>query len=115
MGEVEPGEVFSWTIRAEKVPAADWSAESLDIPTGSVVKLEEFMVVDETTADKTISLGFKRAGTSYWLISKPAGTNVKGILLETPIFLVGGERLIAKVASASANDVLYAVARGLYI
>jgi hypothetical protein len=82
---------------------------------GKVVSIETFFVIDQTTAAKTIKLGFRRGGTDYYIKRAAAGTGVYGIYLERPLILTEGERPIATVEAPTANDVCLLIARGPYL
>jgi hypothetical protein len=85
------------------------------VPEGRVVQLYILIAVDLTTVNKTISLGYKRAGTTYWLKREAAGAAAYGLHLDRPLILVEGESPVARVESATEGDSLVFLARGVYL
>jgi len=115
MAETKPGNVYAAEEIVPSASAADKDFEGARIPQGKVVRIEILAVVDVTTANKTLRLGYKRAGTSYWLKRQAPGSSVYGLILDRPLILVQGESPIARVESATAADALYFLARGIYL
>jgi len=112
---VKPGQVYSAEEVVPSAAAADKNFKGPKVPEGRVVRIEVLVVIDLTTANKTLRLGFDRAGTSYWLKRQAAGSSTYGIILDRPLILVEGEAPIARVESATAADALYFLARGVYL
>ena len=98
-----------------KSPATDQDLEGSAVPTGKAVRLESLYAVDLTTAGKTVRLGYSRAGVNYWFKRNGSGASGYGAALDQPIILVEGEKPIARVESATANDELLMVASGVYL
>lgn len=113
--ETKPGDVYSAEEILASAAAADKDFEGPKIPEGRVVKIEILAVVDVTTANKTLRLGYRRAGSSYWLKRDAPGASGYGLILDQPLILVEGESPIAMVESATAKDALYFLARGTYL
>jgi len=109
-------EIYEARVRDLSVSAADHTLRGDFVPSGRIVKLETFLALDETTANKTITLGIEtRTGITTPIKTAAAGAGVYGIYLDTPLILVEGERPYAKIASATASDNLQLLARGIYI
>ena len=85
------------------------------VPDGHVVSIETFFVVDQTTAAKTIKIGFRRDGKDYYVQIAGAGTGIYGISLDRPLILVQRERPIATIVSPTSGDQCLLVARGPYL
>jgi hypothetical protein len=112
----KPSEIYSFelhyteagtnTVTLDKAPA---------VPKGKVVRIDTLIICDETTANKTLALGFSKGGKNHILKEQPAGTSVKDMALGRPLILSDGERPIAIVTTPSANDVITFLARGVYI
>jgi len=112
---IKPKDVYL-AINLTKAPStSDLEILGDPVPTGKVVSIETFFVIDQTTGAKTIKLGFRRGGTDYYIKRAAAGTGVYGISLERPLILVEGESPIATVESPTAADVCLLIARGPYI
>jgi len=113
--KTEPSDIYL-SINGPKAPStADLEILGDEIPTGRVVYIEMFFVIDKTTANKTIKLGFRRLGVDYYVKRAAAGSGVYGISLDRPLILVEGERPIATVESPTLNDECLLVARGPYL
>lgn len=113
--EIKPGDVYSAEQTVSSAPAADVDFEGPRVPEGRVVKLEILAVIDVTTANKTLRLGYKRAGVSVWLKRAAAGTGAYSMVLDKPLILSEGESPVARVESATAGDTLHFFARGVYL
>jgi len=112
---VKPGDVYRAEDYVAKAAAEDKDFSGPEVPKGMVVKIEHLTVIDWTTANKTLRLGFRRAGKIYWLKRAAAGASGYSLTLETPLFLVHGEAPYGRVESATANDELYFLAQGAYM
>jgi len=82
------------------------------VPENCIVELKVMRVVDLTTANKTMRLGFERAGVQYWFRRRNAGTGNYDLHLEAWLLLMAGERPIAMVESPTVGDELWFFARG---
>jgi len=82
------------------------------VPEGCIVELKVMRVIDLTTANKTMRLGFERAGVQHWFRRRNAGTGNYDLHLEAWLLLNAGERPIAMVESPTAGDDLWFFARG---
>jgi len=115
MSGLKPRDVYSAEQTIAKASAADQDLSGPEIPEGMVVYIEVISVVDLTTANKTMRLGYERAGVKYWVQRVAPGAAVYGISNDRPIILVEGEKPIARVESATANDEILMVVRGRYL
>lgn len=79
---------------------------------GEVVIIDSFSVIDVTTANKTLRLGYDRGGSKFWLKRQAAGTSSYHITLDSPLILVENEAPAAMVESPTSSDSLLVVARG---
>jgi len=108
-------QIYSAEHVKTKVSAADQDLEGPEIPQGEAVRIDAFYAIDITVADKTIRLGYKKAGVEYWFKRQNAGTGAYGISQDRPIILVQAEKPIARVESATLNDTVLMVCRGVYL
>jgi hypothetical protein len=112
----KPGDLYSYEDRrAEPGTSTITINQAPKIPEGKVVKIETLFICDETTAAKTLALGFEKAGRSYLVQKEALAAGVNGLALQAPLILAEGEKPIAVVTSPSANDVLTFIARGVYL
>jgi len=107
--------IYNWLERVTVAGAGDVTLSGFPVPEGGIVQIDEFLVCDETTANKAISLGLVRQGVTHWLKIALAGGSTYGLILERPILLFEGEKPTIKVASAGASDVINVVCRGFYL
>jgi len=114
MGAV-PAEIYSAEDKVTCDSASTRTLKGEIIRAGKVVEIRTFLVVDISTANKTLRIGFERGGTQYWLKRGAAGTNDYGIALQEELILVEGERPIAQVETPTSTDVLVMLARGVYL
>ena len=112
---VSESEVYEGTVRADDVPASDNTLYGPEVPTGRVVRLELFLCIDQTTANKTITLGIEQKGVQRVLREAGAGTSLYEIHMDVPMILLAGEKPFATVTSPTAGDHLTLFVRGLYI
>jgi len=82
------------------------------VPNKSVVELKVMRVIDLTTDNKTMRLGFERAGVQYWFRRRNAGSGNYDLHLEAWLLLNAGERPIAMIESPTVGDELWFFARG---
>jgi len=82
------------------------------VPGGCIVELKVMRIIDLTTANKTMRLGFERAGVQHWFRRRNAGTGNYDLHLEAWLILNAGERPIAMVESPTLGDELWFFARG---
>jgi len=115
MAGTKPGDVYAAELYQPDAQAADVTLEGPAIPQGRVVKIEAMIIVDVTTGNKTCRLGYDRGGTKYWMKREAAGSSGYGIALLTPMILVGGEKPVGRIESATLNDDIYFIARGIYL
>jgi len=113
--KIRPRDVYSAEEVNLRAAAGDVDLEGPEIPEGMVVKIEQFCAIDLTTANKTIRLGYKRGGNTFWITRQAPGTGLYGIGLNYPVFLVEGERPVARIESATASDECRLIARGSYL
>lgn len=107
--------VYSSVQNPKALAVTDLEILGDKVPTGKVVSIETFFVIDQTTANKTIKIGFRRGGVNYYVKREAAGASTYGITMDRPLILVEGERPIATIESPSINDVCLLVARGPYL
>lgn len=99
-------------------PAPDTNNLTLEGPKvreGGVVRITAMYVVDRTTANKTLRLGYDKAGTKTWFKRQAAGSGAYGIAQNGRLILVGGEKPVAMVESPTASDDCALVVRGEYL
>lgn len=115
MQNVKPQDVYSAETPQTAPDTDDLSLEGPKVPEGKVVRIETFFAIDLTTSNKTIRVGFDRAGTKFWLQREAAGTGKYGIRLRRPLILVENERPICMIESPTASDECKLIARGVYL
>jgi len=113
--DAAPSEIYSAELTVTCGSTDSKTLKGERIGAGKVVEIRTFLVVDISTANKTLRIGFERAGTEYWLKRGAAGTNDYGIALVEELILVEGERPIAQVETPTSADVLVMLARGIYL
>jgi len=82
------------------------------VPEGCVAELKVMRVIDLTTDNKTMRLGFERAGVQHWFRRRNAGSGNYDLHLEAWLILTAGERPIAMIESPTVGDELWFFARG---
>jgi len=112
---LKAGDVYRAEAEVLKAPAGDVDMEGVPVPTGCLVKIETMYVVDLTTANKTMRLGYERAGVKYWVRREAPGATVYGLGMVEPLILGEGEKPICRVESATASDECRFFARGVYL
>lgn len=111
---VKPGDIYSAEI-SQVGQAADLDIEGPEVPKGHVVRLVVMYAVDLTTVNRSIRLGYSRAGTAHWFKRGNAGASAFGLCLDGELILVAGEKPIARVESAPSTDDCVLIARGIYL
>lgn len=100
----------------KKAPStADLDLLGKKIPSGHVVRIDAFYVIDATTANKTVKLGFVRAEKFYPLKRAAAGASTYGVHLERPLILVEEDRLQGTVEAPTSGDECKLIASGIYL
>jgi len=113
---IKPGEIYSYVDRRTEPSATALTLDQAPkVPKGKVMQIEAMFCCDETTAAKTLSLGFERSGINHILEKETVGASVHGLSLRRKMILVEGEKPIAIVTTPTANDVITFVVRGVYI
>jgi hypothetical protein len=112
---LKPGDIYEALEHIVDAPAADRTFEGPEVPEGKVLEIRTFWVSDESTANKVITLGFKRGNVIHILKSEAVGSSTYGAYLATLLILVEGEQPYAKITSASSGDELNFVVRGVYL
>lgn len=80
---------------------------------GQIVELTQFSVVDYTTHNKQLLLGFEDENGDVHYFACDKKSNVYEVQLEGKVYLLPGERPIGKVLSPGSSDVLYFSAHGV--
>jgi len=111
---VKPGDIYSAEI-SQVGSAADLDIEGPAVPTGHVVRLTSMYVIDLTTVNRSLRLGYSRGGTAHWFKRGNAGASSFGIGLDGDLILVEGEKPIGRVESAPSDDSCVLIARGEYL
>jgi len=112
---IKPRDVYSAEDSQTAPDTTNLTIEGSKIPAGKVVKIDSFFAIDITTANKTIRVGYDRAGSKIWLQREAAGTGEYGVRLRRPLILVENERPVAMIESPTASDECRLVARGIYL
>jgi len=112
---LKPGDIYEALEHIVDAPAADREFKGPAVPEGKVIEIRTFFCSDESTANKTITLGFIRGNVTHILVTGAVGATVYHAALSRPLILVAGERPYAKVASATSGDELNFLARGVYL
>jgi len=84
------------------------------VPKGCVVDLKVMRVIDLTTENKTMRLGYQRGSQLLWFRRRNAGTGNYDLHLEAHLLLVEGEQPVAMVESPTAGDEIWFLTRGYY-
>jgi len=113
--KTKPKDIYLSVQNPKALAATDLEILGDEVPEGKVVSIETFFVIDQTTANKTMKIGFRRGGTDYYVKRQAAGASIYGVTMDRPLILVEGERPIAIVESPTINDVCLMVARGPYL
>ena len=114
MSSIKASDIYSAELKATGA-AADLDIEGPKVPEGRVVRIRVMYVVDLTTVNRSVRLGYKRAGSTYWFKRQNAGASAFGISLDGDLYLVGGESPVARVESAPAADECWLIVRGEYL
>jgi len=113
--KTKPKDVYLSIQNPKALASADLEILGDEVPEGKVVSIETFFVIDQTTANKTIKIGFRRGGKDYYIKREAAGASIYGVTMDRSLILVEGERPIAVVEAPTVNDVCLMVARGPYL
>ncbi len=112
---MKPNEIYSHETVNDKLPAADKDFEGTEIEKGGIVEITTFYVADITTANKTMRIGYKRGGNTFWLVRKAAGGSTYHINLDRPLILVEEETPVARIETATDQDTGIMIVRGKYL
>jgi len=112
---MKPEEVWTDLVEKKAPSTSDLDLEGKAVPAGKVVRIETYYVIDETTANKTMKLGYVKAEKTITLKREAAGTSTYYIRLERPFILVEGEKLKATVESPTTGDECTLIAKGVFI
>jgi len=110
--KTKPKEVYSIEEYIVAPNTNDIILKGSPIPEGYTVELKVMRIIDLTTANKTMRLGYERAGRRFWFRRRNAGTGNYDLHLEAHLILVEGERPIAMVESPTAGDEIWFLTRG---
>ena len=112
---MKPQEVYSDLVEKKAPSTADLDLEGRPIPAGKVVRIETYYVIDETTANKTMKLGYVKAEKTIILKREPTNTSAYFVRLESPLILVEGEKPKATVEAAVSGDECRLLVKGVFI
>jgi len=113
--KTKPSEIYRAEVETKAPSTANVILRGPPVPQGYVVELKVMQIIDLTTANKTMRLGYERGGRQYWFRRRNAGTGNYDLYLETRLILVEGEKPIAMVESPTADDELWFFTRGFLI
>jgi hypothetical protein len=112
----KPGDIYSYEDRRTEPGTTTITLDQAPkVRAGKTVRIETMFICDETTAAKTLALGFEKAGRVYLVQKETVGAAVYALALSAPLILAEGEKPVAVVTSPSANDVITFIARGVYL
>jgi hypothetical protein len=114
MAEIKPSDIYKAELK-QVGAAADLDIEGPKVPVGQIVRITLMSVLDSSTVNRTMRLGYARAGSKYWLKHERAGSSGNGISMDGELYLVGGESPIARVESAPSTDECWLIVRGIYL
>lgn len=112
---MKPQEVWTDLVEKKAPSTADLDLEGRAIPAGKVVRIETYYVIDETTANKTMKLGYVKAEKTITLKREAAGTSAYHVRLEGRLILVEGEKPKATVESPTSGDECRLLVKGVFI
>lgn len=115
MKEISPKDVYQAEIVKIAPDTTNITLEGPKIAEGKVVRIHTFYVIDITTANKTLRIGYDRAGTKHWAKREAAGTGVYGIAQNQTMILVENERPACMIESPTTSDECKLVVRGVYL
>jgi len=113
--EIKPGDVYVGEDERKAPDTTNIVLKGPVVDPGHVVEITAMYVIDITTANKTLRLGFDRGGSLYWFKRQAAGSEAYGIQDKGKFYLGPGERPAAMVESPTANDVCTLYVRGVYV
>jgi len=115
MKEIFPKDVYQAEMSKTAPDATNITLEGPKIAEGKVVHIRMFYAIDETTANKTLRIGYDRGGVKHWVKRKAAGAGAYGIWQNQTMILVENEKPICMIESPTTSDVCTLVARGVYL
>jgi len=108
-----PKGLYRWTEKYAAPDTSDVTREGPIVKRGQIVVLHQLSVVEYTTADKSLLVGFKDAGGNAHYVSHDKGTSKYEAKMRGQMTLTENEKPIGTVLSPTANDVLYFSAFGV--
>lgn len=115
MKDVKLQEVYSWEERITAPSTAEISVSGSSVKDKQVVRIDTFIVCDETTVNRLLGIGYMKGDTKRWLKLERAGASGYSIILLTPLFLFGGEKPCVNSTTHATSDVINIIARGVYL
>jgi hypothetical protein len=111
----KPEEIFSWDeyFTCPSGTAKTWVGPK--VPAKRVVRLETFIICNETKTNRALMLGYEKAGVKCWIRAGNAGSGGNDISIVTPLILSGGEAPAAYSSTHATSDIIHILARGLYL
>jgi len=115
MSTRKPSEIYRSEKQQPAPSTSDLTIVGEKVPTGKAVLIETFFAIDQTTANKTLRLGYDRGGTKFWIKRAAAGSGIYGLALDRPLYLVENEAPAIMIESPTTGDVCLLVARGEFL
>ncbi len=114
MSEIKPNEVYRAELKIIAPDTDDIILKGPKVESGRVLVICFMAVMDITTKNKTMRLGYEKNGKQYWFRRRPAGSNTYGVTLDNNIILSDGEQPICMVESPTAANEIWFFAHGAY-
>jgi len=104
--------IYRVELRTKAPSTADVVLKGQAIPEGYVALIETVHLIDLTTANKTMRIGYERAGEQFWISRRNTGTGNHDLRFRLHVQFAPGERPIAMVESPTKDDEILFVCRG---
>jgi len=105
-------QIYRVELKMKAPSTADVVLKGPPIPEGHVALIETVHLIDLTTANKTMRIGYERAGEQFWISRRNTGTGNYDLRFRLHVQFTPGERPIAMVESPTVGDEILFVCRG---
>lgn len=112
---VKPSDIYMAEVTQKAADTTNITLKSDKVPEGKVLEVTYIAIKDETTAGKTLRIGYMRGGEIFWIREEPATTNYHGIQETGLLYLAPNECIVGMIESPTSADVVILFVRGKYL
>jgi hypothetical protein len=106
-------DIWEWREIQVSDGTIDLTLVSPKIPSETIVKVETFGALIYESPARYIFLGIIKGNTIYWIKSSGTLASTQGVVLESPIYLMAGDQLVARVKNPAAGENFHVYASGI--